>query len=427
MSKTNKREIVEKAIKVFSIRVVSYAFGFLFIWIIANKFGTKTQGIFSISFLFLSVGVMVAKLGIETSLVKWIAGAENIESEKFILKKTLSITILSGVFIGVILFLIAPLISQMYQKPDILKSIQWIALGVPFLVILDVTSNLFKGKKETTTYGIYFFLVKFLFPLFFLLTFYFSEELFHEVPSISYALGLFVAAALISGHIYYLYRGAESLKDTELTSRFILLESYPMMVSSSIVLIMGWSDVFILGFFVPEEQIGIYSTAVKLATIVSFIYAAIATITTPKIAEFYKKNQKDKLTETVSFSSKMMILCGLPIFIVLFLFPEFFLSFFGEEYIDGKNVLRILLVAQLTNVITGPVGPLFQMTGRQKALQNFIIISLIINIILSLFLVKDFGLEGVAFASAIGMVFWNVRGTIYIYRNLGIKTWASIN
>ena len=32
MNKSNKREITEKAIKVFSLRVFSYGFGFLFIY-----------------------------------------------------------------------------------------------------------------------------------------------------------------------------------------------------------------------------------------------------------------------------------------------------------------------------------------------------------------------------------------------------------
>ncbi|MDC9724094.1 MAG: flippase [Urechidicola sp.] len=427
MSKSNNREIVEKAIKVFSLRVFSYGFGFLFIWILANKFGAKMQGIFSIAFLFLSVGVMIAKLGIETSLVKWIASAESIELEKYIFKKAIGITILSGVLTGVILFLLAPLISKMYQKPDILKSIQWISLGVPFLVILDVTSNFFKGRTETTTYGIYFFIIKFLFPLIFLSIFFFSGALFYEIPSIAYALGLLIASILILGHVWLLFKGTQSLKKIKLTSKFIILESYPMMVSSSMVLIMGWSDVFVLGFFVSEEQIGIYSTAVKLATIVSFTYAAIATITTPKIAEYFDKNKIDKLKETIFFSSRIMVLCGLPIFLILFIFPEFFLSFFGEDYVVGANVLRILLVAQLTNVITGPVGPVFQMTGNQKKLQNFIIIALIVNIILSLLLVMHFNLEGVAFASAIGMMFWNVIGSMYLKRKLKIQTWAKLN
>ena len=112
---------------------------------------------------------------------------------------------------------------------------------------------------------------------------------------------------------------------------------------------------------------------------------------------------------------------------MLFIFSELVLSIFGLEYVIGKHVLQILLLAQLINVITGPVGPIFQMTNRQNKLQWFIFASLIFNIILSLFLVGPFGLEGVAFGSAVGMVLWNLSGAIYIYKKIGIKTWATLN
>jgi len=210
------------------------------------------------------------------------------------------------------------------------------------------------------------------------------------------------------------------------STKKMLMTSYPMLISSSIIMIMGWSDVFILGFFVSEEQIGVYSTAIKLAAIVSFAYNAIATIAAPKIALFFSQNKNRDLKETISFSSKLMLITGVPIFSVLFLFPEFFLMIFGEEYTNGKSVLRILLLAQLANVLTGPVGPILNMTGKQNQLKKFIIISLIFNIVFSLILVKNYQLEGVAIGSAIGMVLWNLLGALYIFKNMDIRTWTSI-
>ena len=62
------------------IRVFGYSFGFLFTWILANKFGAKVQGVFVIAFLFLSVGAMVAKLGVETSIVKDIQNISGIRN-----------------------------------------------------------------------------------------------------------------------------------------------------------------------------------------------------------------------------------------------------------------------------------------------------------------------------------------------------------
>jgi O-antigen/teichoic acid export membrane protein len=425
-SNSNKKEILSKAIKVFFIRVIGYSCGFVFFWIIANKYGPKIQGVFSIAFLFLAIGAMISKLGVETALIKWIANRTSIESEKFVFNKSIRVVLLSSILTGLVIYGLAPLISGMYNKPDIETSIKYAALAIPFLAILDVSSNYFKGKKQTTIFGLYFHFGKFLFPLVAILIFYFFEKMQFEVPIVSYLIGLIFVVLIITGHLFTIFKGKNVVREEQFTTRFMLSESYPMLISSSIILLMGWSDVFVLGFFVSEEKIGIYSTAIKLATVVSFIYNAIATIAAPKIANFYHQKNQHKLKETVTYSSRIMLLFSLPIFILLFLFPEFFLSIFGEEYIIGKNVLRILLLAQFTNVITGPVGPIFNMTNKHKLLQKFISIALVFNIIFSLLLVQRFELEGVAIASGLGMILWNVLGALYIYRHMEIKTWASV-
>ena len=424
---SNKKEIFTKAVKVLIIRLFGYGFGFLFFWVVANKYGAKAQGVFSIAFLFLAVGVMVSKLGIEIALVKWIARSNSKSEQKYVYYKSLRIVLISTLIMGSTIFLLAPFIAQMYNKPDIENSIRLAAITIPFLAILDVSSNLFKGRRETTTFGIYFHLSKFFLPLVVIGFFFFQDNLNLETPMLSYFIGLTIVAFIVLMHVLKVYYKEPIVPEKTLTSKFMIFDSYPMMISSSIVMIMGWSDVFVLGFFVSEEKIGIYSTAIKLATIVSFSYNAIATIAAPKIAKYFNSDSIEKLKETIGFSSKIMALFGLPVFIVLFIFAEFFLSIFGQEYVEGATVLRILLAAQLTNVITGPVGPIFNMTNNQKLLQRFIALSLCFNIVLSLLLVNRFELEGVAIASAFGMILWNVMGSIYIYRKMNIKTWASFN
>jgi O-antigen/teichoic acid export membrane protein len=422
---SNKKEILEKGFKIFLIRVVGYGFGFLFTWILANKYGAKFQGVFSIAFLFLSLGTMIAKLGVETALVKWIASSINLGEKKEIYFKSVKLVLISSLFIGVFIFTLAPLIALMYNKPDVESSIKIAAIAVPCLSLLDISGSYFKGEKKTNTFGLYFHLGKFLVPFIIISTLYLFAVDFIEVPIISYLVGLFVVSSIIILHILRLFKGTEKIKKAKFSTKDMVLDSYPMMISSAIVMIMGWSDVFILGFYVSEEEIGIYSTAIKLATLVSFVYNAIATILTPKIAEFYHQDQFNKLRETVNFSAKAMFIFGVPIFAIIFIFSDLILGFFGPEYLKGRNVLRILLIAQLTNVITGAVGPIMQMTGKQKLLQKFILFSLIFNLILSLILVQYFQLEGVAVASAFGMILWNVLGALFIYKNMHIKTWFS--
>ena len=426
LSNSEQSEIVQKASLVFVIRVIGYLCGFVFFWLVANKFGPKTQGIFSIGFLFLSVGAMISKLGIETALVKWIASSNSIGTEKFIFHKSCTIVLFSSLLIALILFLLAPLIAMMYNKPDTELTIKIAAISIPFLSLLEVASNLFKGRKKTTTYGLFYHFFKFLGPLICLAFFYFNGSYGYDKPMISYLLGLSMVTLIIFIVTESSFKDIKKTINSTFSTKKMLMTSYPMLISSSIIMIMGWSDVFILGFFVSEEQIGVYSTAIKLAAIVSFAYNAIATIAAPKIALFFSQNKNRDLKETISFSSKLMLITGVPTFSVLFLFPEFFLMIFGEEYTNGKSVLRILLLAQLANVLTGPVGPILNMTGKQNQLKKFIIISLIFNIVFSLILVKNYQLEGVAIGSAIGMVLWNLLGALYIFKNMDIRTWTSI-
>ncbi|NQX86547.1 MAG: flippase [Flavobacteriaceae bacterium] len=428
-SNSNKKEILLKGIEVFFIRVLGYGCGFLFTWLLANKYGAKTQGVFAIAFMFLSVGAMISKLGIETAIVKWIARHALTIERQAIYLKSLKLIVISSLITALFLFFLAPLISSIYNKPDIELSIKIAAISIPFLSILDVSASYFKGIQKTGIFGLYAQFFKFFAPFVFIVLFYTLSKSGFEIPIISYSIGLFLVSIIAVIHVSRALKLPSKIGQCSFKLGFksMILDAYPMMISSAIVMIMGWSDVFVLGFYAEEHEIGVYNVAVKLSTIVSFTYNAVATIATPKIALYYKNEDTKLLRETIGFSSRLIFFCGLPIFTFIFIFPEFILSFFGLEFVEGKTVLRILLIAQLTNVITGPVGAIFQMTEKQKILQNYILIALVFNVVFSLILVRFFYLEGVAIASAIGMMLWNVLGAYFIWKNMKIKTWVNFN
>ena len=427
MKKSNEREIFEKASKVFILRVLGYVFGFGFTWVIASKYGPDIQGCFAIAFMFLSLFTMISKLGLETALVKWIAIEDDLSDQRSVYSKVLRVTFFSSLIMSIILFLLSDIITQMYNMPAVEQSLKITTFCIPFLSMLEISSNFFKGKKQVQFFGMYYHFGRFLFPFIIILFFFYLNIINYEVPIIAFGIGLILLVIISQAHVHLVFKKDNVNSKKWMTStKDMIFESYPMMLSSSIVLFMSWSDVFVLGFFVDEVQIGIYSTAVKVATALSFIYNAVITISTPKIAEFYKKKNKIELDETISFSSSFIFITGLPIFFILFIFAESFLSLFGESYIQGKYVLRLILIAQLTNIFTGAVGPIFQMTGKQKKLQELILYSLFINLALSITLVQFYSIEGVAFASALGMIFWNIAGAVYLYRKIDVKTWVSL-
>ena len=103
----------------------------------------------------------------------------------------------------------------------------------------------------------------------------------------------------------------------------------------------------------------------------------------------------------------------LPILIILFLLPEFLLSFFGAEFTIAKNTLLILLVGQVGNAMSGSVGYILQMTGNEKLFQNILTLALLLNIVLNFLLIPKYGIIGVAIASS--MYVFGILTSVYIY------------
>ena len=114
-------------------------------------------------------------------------------------------------------------------------------------------------------------------------------------------------------------------------------------------------------------------------------------------------------------------------FIVILSFSEYLLSFFGEEFKSGWLVLLFLACGQFINSVFGPVSLLLQMTGNQKNFQNILIFALVFKLVSSFFLVKNYGIEGLALANLLTMCFWTLIGSYYVYKKIGIFSWFTLS
>jgi len=98
------------------------------------------------------------------------------------------------------------------------------------------------------------------------------------------------------------------------------------------------------------------------------------------------------------------------------------LSMLGQEFAIAKTTLLILLVGQVVNVMSGSVGFILQMTGKEKIYQNILLLALVCNIVLNILLIPKFGIEGAAIASTFSLLFWNLSSVLYIYKKYKVLT-----
>ena len=106
----------------------------------------------------------------------------------------------------------------------------------------------------------------------------------------------------------------------------------------------------------------------------------------------------------------------------LMIFGKPILGLFGEEFKNGYLSLLILIVGQLVNALSGSVGYIMVMTGKQKQASIVFAISAALNIIMNLIFIPIFGIAGAAAVTAASLILWNVTLVFYIRNRLDLNS-----
>ena len=179
-------------------------------------------------------------------------------------------------------------------------------------------------------------------------------------------------------------------------------------------------DILLIKTFAGSEEIALYNTAFKLASLVSLVLIATNSVSAPLFSSLYVQRKKDELQSLVFKETKMIFLSALVVSSLLAIFSDSLLSFFGSEFSAAKTQVFILIVGQIINAGTGSVGYLLNMTGHQNDTARVLGVSAIFNLVISLFLIPSFGGTGAAIGTSLTMILWNVWMAFIVFRKLDI-------
>jgi O-antigen/teichoic acid export membrane protein len=198
--------------------------------------------------------------------------------------------------------------------------------------------------------------------------------------------------------------------------KFIFYKSYPFAISSMAIFLLNTFDIVFLKKYFGDSTIAFYSVALKLMTILSMIINVVNLTVSTKIAELFTLKKKKELISIIKNSSRLIFVLTLPMSIIICVFSENILTFFGPQYFVAKQALIILIFGQCINSLFG-VAPIYlNMTGRQHLFQFILIIAVFTNLVLNSILVPKYGIDGAAFSFSISMFLWNLLSSFYIYK-----------
>lgn len=393
---------------------------YLLFFYIARIYGSEALGIFSICFTILLISSVFGKLGLDTSIVKFIAHLKALGKEHYIVKTYFSgfkAVLLSGFLVAFLIYMLSGYLSELFFKnDDSQENIKLISYALFAFVLLGYNSEFLRGLKKITFYSMFQNGSIYFIMLILLYAGYWTKFSSGVIESLSVSV-LFLAILsffmLWKGISFYI---KDHSKERYYSRKEIFKTSVPMMLSNSLFFLMNWIDILMLSYFKDESMVGIYNTCVKIAGINSVALIAINSIATPKFAELYSQNYKSKFKRFVKQTSLLNVSISLPLFLLIIAFPKELLGIFGGEFTSGSTALLILVIGQAFNSLSGSTMHMLNMTGQEKTGRNIIIFGSILNFILNFVLIPKYEIEGAAIATAFSTISWNILAHIYIYK-----------
>lgn len=199
-----------------------------------------------------------------------------------------------------------------------------------------------------------------------------------------------------------------------------LRTAFPMFLIVAFSMLLGKTDLLMIGLFADAEQVGLYRVASKTATLTLFPLFAVKTAITPRFADAYAADDRQKLQQLASISVKWMFGGAIVVAVPLILFSELILGLFGPTFRAGTPALMVLIGGQLANAGAGAVAPLLTMTGYQNETAKIYGTCAALNVFLNAIGISLFGILGAALATALSTACWNVGLYRIVSRNLKI-------
>ena len=129
-----------------------------------------------------------------------------------------------------------------------------------------------------------------------------------------------------------------------------------MLLSSSMFLVMSWTDTFMLGIYEDAEVVGSYHVAVKISNLMTIVLFGINGISAPKLSSTYSLGDRSGFKQTVTSSATLSFSLSLPILIIIGFFNTDLLRLFSEEVIMAGTALTVLAIGQFINGSCGSVS-----------------------------------------------------------------------
>lgn len=175
-------------------------------------------------------------------------------------------------------------------------------------------------------------------------------------------------------------------------------------------------DIVVLGLFVGLEAAGPYAAAARTALLASLVLRVVNLVVGPMLAELYHSGDLRRFRSLLLGAGLGAGAVGLPLYLLVFLRPEWVLGLFGPGYAEATLPLQILATGQFINLLTGPVRLALTMSVHEGANLRLTLAASVGSLVGLFVLVPIYGVVGAAIAVGGAVVLLNLGALALVWR-----------
>lgn len=414
---------------VLSFKILGALGGYAFAILLSKWAGARGLGLFEMVVTAITIISVVARLGLESAIVKYISGF-HIKGElgkiRSIYGRSALVVIGVSVLISAVFFVLADKIAGLFSgfHPWILTpAFKWAALFIPVFALLQLNAEALRGMKRMTDFSLLQNGSVMVLSVVILWLLSLTGDPISGITGVdAYVYSLVILLIISFAMLFRAYRkDLNRAKPVNVDFRKVMKTAFPMFVSGSVYLVMSWTDTLMVGGMMTDADVGVYRFAFRMATLITFSQFAINSIAAPMISGFSTTQDTRGLRSIIHQIAWVNLLLSFPVFLVFVLFPEWVLiTAAGDSFVGGISSLRILALGQVVNALCGPVMYTLNMTGHERDSQRIMLYTAVLNLVLNLVLIPRMGISGAAVATTVSMIIWNVAAGWKVYKYFSI-------
>lgn len=423
-SDSSSKEIIRNASGIFTIRALGAVTALALNVVLGRRYGAETVGLYQLALSFVLIGCMVARLGMDASVTRFIsahAASGQWDAVRGVYWTAIKSSLAVAAIIAVALHFAAPWFSgNLMGKPELSEPLQVIAPAVIPLALTFVLASTLRGLGRFAAFALTQGNIGPLIPGFTLIA-------VMIVGTGSGATGIslsFFAASVVTLAVAMLLLAMVAGPMRSVQGRFGVRNLYrsciPLFWASMWDIASVQVVMMIVGVWLSSTEVGLFSMAWKTAVAASTALLAISASIGPKLAAAHARGDLATLVTTARNAVRLALIVSSPVFLLLLLAPGWVMSFFGPEFRQGAWLLVILAVGQLFHVVAGPANMLLAMSGYERTVGKIGSIGGLATIVLALLAVPIFGAVGVAMAVTLCVAAKNIASAVAARRLLGV-------